>query len=131
MPARRRTGRNVRVVGLVTAMIAVGALLGGCGGEPDPSGGSTETESRTLDVVIADGEVTPNAERVEVVQGTHVILKVKSDVADAVHVHGYDEELEVEPDEPATLEFDADETGRFEIETHESDKLVYQLVVTP
>jgi heme/copper-type cytochrome/quinol oxidase subunit 2 len=128
MPALRRFGRTL---GLATATLALGALLAGCGGDDVPSPESTDTKSKTLDVVIADGEVTPNAERVEVGVGTSVILQIRSDVADEIHVHGYDEEIAVEPGKPATLEFGADETGRYEIETHESHKLVYQLVVTP
>ncbi len=131
MPARRR-----RSVGNAAAL-AAGALLtglagiAGCGSDAVPSPESPDTVSRTLDVVIADGKVSPNAERVEVKVGTTVILSVRSDVADELHVHGYDEELAVEPGTPATLEFAADEPGRFEVETHESDRLVYQLVVTP
>ncbi len=48
-----------------------------------------------------------------------------------VHVHGYDLEEEVEPGEPAILAFEADVTGRFEIEDHDTGNQLGTLVVEP
>jgi hypothetical protein len=48
-----------------------------------------------------------------------------------VHVHGYDIEEEVEPEEPASISFDADLTGRFDIEDHETEAVIGTLVVRP
>ncbi|WP_193345672.1 hypothetical protein [Blastococcus saxobsidens] len=44
---------------------------------------------------------------------------VTSDVADEVHLHGYDVSAPVAPGEPATLTFDATIPGVFELELHE------------
>ncbi len=86
---------------------------------------------KTLQIEIAHGEATPNAERVELRVGTTIRLAVTSDTEDEVHVHGYDKEVAVKPGTPATLTFVADQTGRFEIETHETGTLLYQLIVMP
>ena len=48
-----------------------------------------------------------------------------------VHLHGYDLEEEVEPGEPATLTFEANLTGRFEIEDHETVEVLGVLLVQP
>ncbi len=44
---------------------------------------------------------------------------------------GYDIERELEPGEPARLSFDADLTGRFEIEDYETEEELGTLVVEP
>jgi hypothetical protein len=138
MPARAHP-MSAHVAGHLTAglllagLLAVLGLVGGCadGSAGNGSPGGTPPPVERLSVKIADGQVTPNATRVEVVDGTPIEITVTSDTADELHVHGYDEELAVEPGEPGTLEFVADEAGRFEIELHDADRLVYQLIVQP
>ena len=62
-------------------------------------------------------------------KGDRVTLRVTSDRADTLHVHGYDRELPLPAGKPATLTLTADRTGLFEVETHESGLLLTQLVV--
>ena len=100
-------------------------------GSPDAEETTASPAATVLSVTIADGEVSPNAERAVVSRGSTVRIQITSDAADAIHVHGYDKEVKVSAGTPASLEFVADTTGRFEIETHETDKLVYELVVQP
>jgi hypothetical protein len=47
------------------------------------------------------------------------------------HLHGYDVEHETGPGQKAKLRFEADLTGRFEIEDHESEKELGTLQVCP
>jgi hypothetical protein len=56
---------------------------------------------------------------------------VTSDEQMEIHLHGYDIEREVAPGGPATLSFEADLTGRFEIEDHESEEVLGVLIVQP
>jgi hypothetical protein len=58
-----------------------------------------------------------------------VRLVVTSDVADEIHVHGYELEKALTPGDPATLEFMADQSGLFEVELHETGKMLTSLVV--
>jgi hypothetical protein len=119
-----------RLIALV-AVLATAVLLAGCGtNEPGPRPTATGP-ARELTAKIANGQVTPSAERVEVKVGTLVKITVTTDAEDELHVHGYDKRLTVVPSTPRTLTFLADQTGRFEIEFHKLDKLIYQLVVTP
>jgi heme/copper-type cytochrome/quinol oxidase subunit 2 len=67
---------------------------------------------------------------VPVALGTPVTLVVTSDVADKVHVHGYDIEKDLTPGTPVTLQFDATVTGVFEVELHEADTVLLRLQVS-
>ena len=95
---------------------------------PGPSQTSAPRE-RTIDLAVEDGAMTP--EEIEVGEGDRVRLRVTSDEQMEIHLHGYDIEREVTPGEPATLSFEADLTGRFEIEDHDSEEVLGVLIVQP
>lgn len=73
--------------------------------------------------------VTPPPGRVRVEKGQLVHIQVTGDQADTIHVHGYDLEAELAPGRPATLSFTADQTGLFDVETHDRGLLLAQLAV--
>lgn len=123
-----------------TACLATGALLllSGCAGSSDgtPSGTSSpkapsSAGEKPTEVVVSvkDGKVSPKAHRVKVAEGSQVQLLVSSDVDDEVHVHGYEIEKEVAAGQSVTIDFTANQTGVFEVETHESSLLLLQLQV--
>jgi len=60
-----------------------------------------------------------------------VTLRWTSDIPVEVHLHGYDLEEEVSPGEETDLSFEADLTGRFEIEEHETETELGTLLVQP
>ncbi|MFB7371025.1 hypothetical protein ACFC0D_14415 [Streptomyces sp. NPDC056222] len=101
-----------------------------------PTAGATATPTatataagRTVAITVSGTSVQPPPSRVELKQGERITLRVTSDRADTLHVHGYDRELPLAPGEPASLTLTADRTGLFEVETHESGLLLTQLVV--
>ena len=74
-----------------------------------------------IDVVVVGGaarRVGSSASRST--STAHVVITVTSDVADEVHVHGYDLMADVAPGAPATIRFTADAPGRFEIELEDT-----------
>jgi hypothetical protein len=85
----------------------------------------------TIDITIADGQVTPNAEKINVAKGTRVTLSVTSDIDDDIHAHtggdGY--ELKVEAGKPTTGSFVASDPGSFEVESHHLEKVIVILNV--
>ena len=96
---------------------------------------TTTTESEpaadvTLTIVVKDGKVTPNGENVRVTAGQTVLISLTSDVAESIHVHGYDKSVAVKPGQTADLKFTADQKGVFEIETHKTEKLTAKLIVS-
>jgi heme/copper-type cytochrome/quinol oxidase subunit 2 len=82
-----------------------------------------------IEVEVAGGEVTGDTGRVPVVAGEPVTLVVTSDVADEVHVHGYDLEAELSPGQPTEIAFDATIPGVFEVELHEAGTQLLSLQV--
>jgi Cupredoxin-like domain len=94
---------------------------------PDPRSASPTT--RSLDLEIRDDGMSP--EEVSVREGDRVIMSIDSERPVEIHVHGYDLEREVEPGEATELAFEADLTGRFPIENHETETELGVLVVEP
>jgi hypothetical protein len=60
-----------------------------------------------------------------------VVVTVTSDVADEVHLHGYDLSADVAPGAPATIRFEANAAGRFEIELENTGVQIAELEVRP
>jgi hypothetical protein len=94
-----------------------------------PDNPSGAPQGRTFDVSIKGGEMNPD--EISVDEGDKVTLRVSSDKPTELHIHGYDVEQEVEPGQEAELRFEADLTGRFEIEDHDSEKELGVLQVQP
>jgi hypothetical protein len=98
---------------------------------PSQTGGpaADAPRERTVDLAVEDGAMSPD--EVEVGEGDRVRLRITSGKPIEIHLHGYDLERKVAPGEPATLSFEADLTGRFEIEEHESGEVLGVLIVQP
>ena len=91
---------------------------------PSPSPSATVVE-----VTYAGGKVTGADARVSVKLGEKVVLRFTSDVAEEIHVHGYDLYADLVPGTPAEIAFTADIPGSFEVELHEAGRPLYQLRV--
>jgi hypothetical protein len=91
----------------------------------------TPTDTVELVVTIRGGEPVDGIVRAEAHKGEPVVVVVRSDVADEVHVHGYDLMADVAPGKPVRIEFTANLTGRFEIELEGRGKQIAQLTVLP
>ncbi len=103
-----------------------GAATPGISAPPSPTVIVDAAQVVTVD--YRDGEVTGGG-RVEVRRDSEVLLRVTSDVADEVHVHGYDQEANVSPTRPAEIRFTADLPGVFEVELEELGKQLLRLQV--
>jgi hypothetical protein len=97
-------------------------------GAGSSSSASSSAAAQTIQVSYADATITGGG-RVPVELGTSVTLEVTSDVADEVHVHGYDLMQDVTPDAPATVTFDATIPGVFEVELEELGRQLLTLQV--
>jgi pyruvate/2-oxoglutarate dehydrogenase complex dihydrolipoamide acyltransferase (E2) component len=156
VPGSRPTTRSAALVvtGLLTALLATG-----CGQDDDPSVAAPSTAptsaaapttpaasatagsptpaatpgtpavDREITVTVAKRRVTPPTGRVTVTKGQLVRITVTSDVADELHVHGYDLGARLPAGTPGVVEFRADKTGLFEVETHDTELVLFQLVV--
>lgn len=100
---------------------------------PSPTPADTTDEEQAdveADVTVESGQVAGGVERIPVEVGETVALRVSSDVADTVHVHGYDLHASVAPDEPAVVRFAADIPGVFEAELEERGLLIAEFEIT-
>lgn len=104
-------------------LLAAVLVLAGCGDAAAADG------PRDITVTIAAGQVTPAPDRIEVAKGQTVTITATSDVADMLHVHGYDKAATLYPGQAGTVEFVADTEGLFEVETHAQELQLFQLVV--
>ena len=134
---------------LACACVLATTALAGCGS--DDSSSASSTDSTTEETTTADTETTtteaakPTIVSIVVVnaapkggivrqtlsEGDHVVLVVKSDVADEIHLHGYDKSTDVTAGGTARLPFTATIPGRFEVELESRAVQIADLTVNP
>jgi len=115
----------------IPLLLAAGVLaLAGCGGKsssPDTTTASATTSATTgapvtIDVEVKGGKPVGGIQRATAKKGQEVAIVVHSDVADEVHVHGYDLHKDVDAGGTVRIQFAATIQGEFEAEL-ESRKL--------
>ncbi|MGH3994039.1 MAG: hypothetical protein ACRDSN_16465 [Pseudonocardiaceae bacterium] len=82
-----------------------------------------------ITVTVAGGQVTPPPAPVDVELGSTVVSEVTADVADRVHVHGYELTADVRPGTPSRVEVVANQPGQFEVELESGHVLLLTLRV--
>ena len=98
---------------------------------PPVTTGSRGPGTIHIDYRISGGKPVGGIGRDSISRGRIVVIRVTSDVADHVHVHGYDLTANVAPGAPATIRFTATAPGRFEIELEERGLQIAELEVRP
>ncbi len=155
MPTRRRpsTPLFVTLCTLGTALLVTGCAGAGTGASATPPTPATPSQLatpatsgtspsalttpstaptpavRTITIELKNGRVTPSGDRVELTRGEPFVLDITSDRDDEVHVHGFDEEIEVKAGDHKKVELTADRTGRFEVESHHPELLIVVLQI--
>ena len=90
---------------------------------------SAPPEERVVELTFSGGEVTGGPQEVALPAGERVRLLVTSDVAEEVHVHGYDLEVPLVPGTPTPIDLVGDLPGVWEVELHGSGDLLCELEV--
>ena len=126
---------------LTTAVLGLSACAGTDATDAAPVAPSPSSESsagsatastragQRIEVTLAGGQVSGDTGRVPVTAGDAVTLVVTGDVADEIHLHGYDLTAPLSPGTPAELTFDAGVQGVFEVELHEAGTVLLTLQV--
>ena len=81
--------------------------------------------------VSVPGDKAPTVKHFTIQQGRQVVFVVKSELADEVHLHGYDLSADVAPGAPATIRFKATAPGLFEAELESRGLPIAELEVRP
>ena len=148
-------------VALMLAAVAAGAIaLAGCGGDSTNDAVTTTETTATAPTTTTDTSATQTTatqttattpasaakvitvnvvkgipqggiQRPTVKRGDKVVLVVRTDSGEAVHLHGYNIEKEVVPGKAVRLPFTANIAGRFEVELHPTDALLAVIEVQP
>jgi plastocyanin len=91
----------------------------------------TEASGVDIAITVKNGKPVGGVAKATVKQGDKVTLVVRSDVADEVHLHGYDLHRDVEAGGTATIAFTAKIAGRFEAELEDRKEQILSLTVEP
>jgi len=144
-------------VALMLAAVTAGAIaLAGCGGDstndavtttettataPTTTADTTTTtettqttpasEAKVIMVNVVKGVPKGGIQRPTVHKGDKVVLVVRTDSGEAVHLHGYNIEKDVVPGQAVRMPFTANIAGRFEVELHPTDALLAVIEVKP
>jgi hypothetical protein len=82
-------------------------------------------------ITVRGGLPVGGVRRITVSRGRRVILSVTSDVADHVHLHGYDVMRNVAPGRPATISFRATILGTVEAELEDRGVQIARITTQP
>ncbi|HET6642213.1 MAG TPA: hypothetical protein VFG93_02975 [Gaiellaceae bacterium] len=85
----------------------------------------------TVRIVVRGGEPVGGVRNVTVSKGRQVVLVVNSDVADEVHLHGYNLKRDVAPGAPARLPFRATINGTVEVELEQRGLPLARITTQP
>ena len=108
----------------------------GDGGDHAMAGAPTQYDADIADAVqtimvdVVGGAPVGGVQRVAVDLGSVVALMVTSDIAEEVHVHGYDILRAVSEGNPSHFAFTAEIPGVFEVEFEGSGRLLLQLEIS-
>lgn len=139
---------------LLAVVVAALVVAAGCGGgddgsppvttaiettvatpSPPPPPAPTPTpepaQPKAIVIVVDQGRPRGGIKRPKLEQGTKVVLVIRSDLGEAVHVHGYDVERPLRPGKPLRIPLTLTIAGRFEVELHHPDALLAVLEVRP
>jgi hypothetical protein len=81
--------------------------------------------------VSVPGDKAPAVKHFTIQQGRQVVFVVESELADEVHLHGYDLSADVAPGAPATIRFKATAPGLFEAELESRSLPIAEIEVRP
>jgi hypothetical protein len=96
-----------------------------------PATTTAPAEPEPVRVVFRDGRVRGGVQTFSFEQGHRIRLIIRADVADHVHVHGFDLFADVAPGRPARFTFRADLSGSFDIELEDRHVPLAELRVRP
>lgn len=142
-------------IAVLIAVVAVVVLGGGSDAETEradrppaatptatPTAGSTATPEATatatptaeptpepVEIEVEGGQVKGGEAEIDVEKGDTVRFTVKADVADHVHVHGYDVLRDITPGKPVRFSFKATITGVFEVELEDAGLAIARIRV--
>jgi hypothetical protein len=123
------------------AALVIALALAACGSSSDETSGATTRpadgpESASMGgkvptIVIRNGEPVGGIKQLEYSAGDEIRFEVSSDVADEVHIHGYDLMQDVPAGGTVSFDFPAEIEGIFEAELEGRKEQIAEITVNP
>jgi hypothetical protein len=114
-----------KIVAVLALLVALsGLLLAGC------SNGTTLTKG-PVHIVVKNAKPVGGVKDITVKKGSPVRFSVTSDVADEIHVHGYNYHKDVTKGGTISFDFPAKIDGNFVIELESRSEQIASLTVEP
>lgn len=120
-------------VGLRTGRLR-GSKPGNTSSSPAPGAASTSAQPAglTIEVTIANGQVTPTNATLQARVKEQITLRVTSDVTDELHVHSVpDHKFEIAAAPNQTFQFSVDVPGNVDVELHHLKRTIATIQVQP
>jgi hypothetical protein len=118
-------GRRLALIGLVVVLAVAGFVIA-------QSGGSDSSKSNgPVQVTVKNGKPVGGIKKITVKKNDRVRFTVTSDVADEIHVHGYDFHKDVAKGGSVSFDFPATIDGIFVIELESHSEQIASLEVQP
>lgn len=95
------------------------------------SPGAQERPDKVYAFRFSDGQRAEGPSVIRSRQGERITLRVASDRTQTLHLHGYDRELDLRPDETLEMPLELIHSGRFELELHDPHAQVGIIEVQP
>jgi len=92
---------------------------------------SKPEETKPTTIVVKGGQPVGGIQDLEFTSGEEIQFQVRSDVAEEIHVHGYDVIEEVAPGKDVEFDFPAEIEGGFEVELEGAHVQIAELTVRP
>jgi plastocyanin len=140
-------GRRWALLALVIAAAVVAFVIANPGGDsktktktatttaataaPTTSTATTPPAPAFEKIVVRNGKPVGGIKKLTVKQGDQVRFEVDSDVADEIHVHGYDFHKDVEAGGSVRFDFRAKISGGFVVELEKHAEQIAELRVQP
>ena len=118
-------GRRVLPIVLVVIVAVVAFVIA------KSNSGSTKTTKGVTHIEVKNAKPVGGVKTITVKKGKQVQFTVQSDVADEIHVHGYDFHKEVEKGGSVSFDFPAKIDGTFVIELESRSEQIASLQVEP
>src|ERR671934_2385707 len=118
--------RAIALAVLVAALVVAFVIAKGSGGN-DKS--STTSSGAPVVIHVVTGKPQGGIQKITVKKGQRVRFTVDSDVADEIHVHGYDFHKDVKKDGSVSFNFSATIDGIFVIELESRSEQIASLQV--
>jgi len=125
--------QRLSMLGIALVVVVVGFIVLRPGSGDDSSSTNTNSTPDTAPAVINVVNAKPQGgvKTVTFPKGGEVRLKVNSDTADEIHIHGYDIHKDVDAGGSVSFAFPATIDGQFVVELEDHKQQIANLDVTP